>query len=105
MPNSLCDKHEIILFHTRWGKYPVTRAERYRLARLHGLTEAEARHVAYNGAERAPTGLRPDAGRSYSADHLYRLFDAEGGDRKAARPAPGLIPVMPRAAGAGRAGS
>jgi hypothetical protein len=68
----------------------VTRRERHRLAILHGLAEAEARGIAYGDAEILPGGLRPDAGRSYSADHLFRLFGPDGLDR---------------VAGAGRAGS
>jgi hypothetical protein len=99
------DPNDIILFATRWGQYPVTRRERHRLAILHGLAEAEARGIAYGDAEILPGGLRPDAGRSYSADHLFRLFGPDGQDRAAARPVSGLLPAMPRVASSGRAGS
>jgi len=100
MSNSLTDPHEIILFHTQWGKYPVTRRERYRLGILHGMTEAQARQVAYGGGEIQAGSVRPDAGRSYSADHLARLFDQDGRDRHARAPVPGMLPHAAAGAGA-----
>ncbi len=86
-------RQEIITFNTQWGRYPVIRAERYRLAVLHRLAEAEARRLAYGGdrIERPAVGARPAT--TYSADILFRRFDADGRER----PAADRGPILPRA--------
>lgn len=63
---------EIITFDTEVGRYRLTRRERYRLAILHGASDAVAAQFAH----------RPDAlavtGTGFSADWLEQHFDAAG---------------------------
>lgn len=96
------DAAEIIHFRTRWGRFPLTRAERHRLARLHGLPELEALRLAY-GPDCAAAPLPPEPlvlPGTYPAEELARAFEADG----TARLGRDGLGILPRCAGAGRAG-
>lgn len=83
---------EIIQFRTPWGRFPVTRAERYRLARLHGLGDAEARRLAYGEREAPERCGQPHVARgTYTAEELARAFEADGTARTDAN-GHGIIP-------------
>lgn len=94
-------RREIITFDTPKGRYQITRAERYRLAVLHGLSEAKARHLAYgvDAGVRGPLCRPPPKSNGFTADELYARFHADGTAR---RPAPPDTPIfVRRGAGAG----
>ena len=87
---------EIITFQANHGRFQITRAERYRLAILHGLTEAAARHDAYGGD--APAHPLPGGLHGFSADELFARFNADGSSKGKGIELRG---TLPRTAGTG----
>lgn len=85
----------IVFLRTAWGCFPMTRAERYRLARLQGLPEAAARELAYGaGAAAPPPHPGPVPPSTYSAEELHRAFHPDGTARTDARG----VSILPRRA-------
>lgn len=95
--------NEIVTFDTPQGRYQMTRLERYRLAVLHGLPEAQCRHLAY-GATPPRDGAPPAKAHGFTATELFARFYADGTSKgRGLDLAPGLPPKRPAVAGAGRA--
>lgn len=93
---------QITLFHTRLGRFAMTRAERYRLALRHGHTREEALTLAYGSpdAEPPPDG-HPASPQAFNAAEMAGGYDRDGEPLPDGR-GPG---ILPRCAGAGRAGA
>lgn len=64
---------EVITFDTEWGRYRITRAERIRLAILHGLPDAKARELGFR-----PRSVPGPATETFSADFLAEHYSPCG---------------------------
>lgn len=74
-------QHEIILFITDWGRYKVTRKERFLLARLHGHSVFEAFDLAF-----IPHSFGGNLGDGFSSQYLFDRYTSNGQWRYPSQP-------------------
>ena len=70
-------RKEVITFEAADGKYQMTRGDRYRLAIMHRIPEAEARHLAYSAATVAANVIASQS-TTFTPEEIYQRFHANG---------------------------